>query len=462
MTRPSRAPTKPNGTVRRWHIPPPLLHGPEPLEGGVVLAEVPGPVGLLLWQALRDGLLWVEAPPGLRAELFDPEAAEARRRAIAEAEPERALAAPLSTLTALLDAPEHADGAAVARACEEIAAWAEGRGAPRAALAFLQDAALAEPADPAPALAAARIAARLGDHARAEVWYRRAIGIARRARAWRPYARAFSGLGTLYQSRGNLPGAQRFHVRALRGARRGGLRLERAVALHDLFGLAVEAGRARDAERLAREAFAAYPARSPRQAVLAHDVAYFWMEQGHYDRALRVFRSVAPLIDRPAERLWVDADLMRAAAGAGDRDLARRTAADVGERSRQPGMVAAAARAQLEVARGELLLGDVDAAAVAAAAALRLASSRRDGRTIVMAESLLDAIRQRRATGVAPEPPTGPQRPAAGDPADSLAEEMIRALGELSPSDVSPREEHASGLPESNVSTMKPLEAWTP
>jgi tetratricopeptide (TPR) repeat protein len=452
----------PSGTARRWHIPPPLVHGPEPLEGGVVLAEVPEPVGLLLWQALRDVLLWVEAPPEQRAGLFDGEAGEARRRAIAAADPERMLTDALATLTSLIEAPERADGASVARACNDIATWAEGRGALGTALAFLQDAALAEPGDPAPALAAARMAARLGDHARAEVWYRRTIGIARRARSWRPYARAFSGLGTLYQSRGNLPGAQRFHVRALRGAKRGGLRLERAVALHDLFGLAVEAGRAREAERLAREAFAAYPPRSPRLAVLAHDVAYFWMEHGHFDRALRVFQSVAPLIERPIERLWVDADLMRAAAGAGDRALARSVAASVRERSRRSGMVAAAARAELEVARGELLLGEVDAAEASAAAALELATSRRDGRTIVMAESLRDSIRHRRASGAARKPPTEQERAAAGGAADTLAEEMIRALGELSPSDVSPRENPAPGMPESNVSSTTPLEAWTP
>jgi tetratricopeptide (TPR) repeat protein len=426
-----RARVESRGTNRRWHIPPPLIHGAEPLEGGAVLAENPGKTGLVLWQALRDVLLWAETPTDERKALFAAGAARLRRETVARAVPEGVLATALPALTDLLDDPADADGEAVADACASIAGWAEERGALGTALAFAQDAALAAPNEAAPAFAVARLAVRLDDHARAEVWYRRSIGIARRACDWRLYARSFSGLGSLYQSRGNLPGAQRFHLRALRGARRGGLRVERAVALHDLFGLSVEAGRAREAQRYAQEAFAAYPARSARIAVLAHDVAYFWMEQGLFQRALAVFQAVAPLIDRPAERLWVQADLMRAAAGAGEAALARQLSREVRAECRRPDLAAAAARAHLELARGELQLNDLKAAEEAALAALQLATERRDGRTILMAESLLDAVRNARAAG-RPDTLVSTTPADHGGPAgESLADEMIRTLQEL-------------------------------
>ena len=47
---------EPLRSTRRWHLPPPLLHGGEPLEGGAILEENPGMQGLILWQALRDVL----------------------------------------------------------------------------------------------------------------------------------------------------------------------------------------------------------------------------------------------------------------------------------------------------------------------------------------------------------------------------------------------------------------------
>lgn len=451
-----RAPATPRPAARRWHIPPPLVHGAEPLEGGAVLAEVGGPLGVIVWQGLRDVLLWAETPPEERRGLFAPEAGDARSRSIASAAPDDALREPLSILRDLAAAPFEAIPAVVADACAAIRKWAEKRGALATALAYAQNSALAEPTAPARALIVARLAVELGDHARAEIWYRRAIGIARRARNWRVYARAFSGLATLYQDRGNLPAAQRFHLRALRGARRGGLRGERAVALHDLFGVAVETGRAGDADRYAREAFAAYSPGNRRLAALAHDVAYFWMEEGHFARAVEVFQAVAPLIDEPAQRLWVESDLMRAAAGAGDDTLARRVAERVREQSALPELSSAAARAQLELARGELLLEDWEAAKAAAEEALRLARMHREGRTLLMAEALLEAIRADRTAGrAAPRDPK--KAPAA---VDTLAADLVRSLQGLNVTATAAERRNADST-ELDVNRMPMSEART-
>src|SRR5690606_947287 len=119
----------------------------------------------------------------------------------------------------------------------------------------------------------ATVAGRLNDHARAEGWFRRAVGLARQSRDWRMYSRSFSGLGNLYTRRGNLPAARRLHTRALRGARRGGMRREQAAALHDLFIVSAETGNIWEAERLARQALEAFGTRNRRIHALAHDVA---------------------------------------------------------------------------------------------------------------------------------------------------------------------------------------------
>ena len=51
-----------------------------------MLAEIPGAAGLLLWQTLRDVLLWAATPPEARDGLFAPGAAARRRDAIASTE----------------------------------------------------------------------------------------------------------------------------------------------------------------------------------------------------------------------------------------------------------------------------------------------------------------------------------------------------------------------------------------
>lgn len=423
----------PGGFSRRWHIPPPLVHGPETLEGAAVLGEIPGAPGLLLWQSARDVSLWSRTAPGERDGLFADRAATARARALRHAEPEE-LRAPLTVLARVLGGGGAVEPGVVAEACSAVAAWAEARGALATALAYAQNAALVQGDRAAPALAVARLASRRGDHARAELWFRRATGIARRARDWRQYARAFSGLASLYRDRGNLPAAHRFHLRALRGARRGGLRIERAVALHDLFGISVEAGRTREAQRYAREAFAAYPPRSPRLAALAHDVAYFWMEEGEFARALPLLQAVEPLVTRPEETLWVAADLVRAAAGAGEVAFARTTADRVRELCARPALAAAAARAQLELARGELHLGRMEAAEEAASAALERARTNREGRTVLTAEALLDAIRAGRAAAGQPDARTPREKPRSATMADDrLAAELLQSLQTLGP-----------------------------
>lgn len=420
------APSAP-GSRRRWHIPPPLLHGSEALEGGEILNEAAGEAALLLWQTMRDVRLWAQAPAEERRLLFAAGAAERRLRFVAAADLDDEIRPTLERLARLLDGGSSAEE--VADACSKLAEWAQRAARPATALAFAQDAALAAPTSPLAAYEAGRIARSMADHARAEVWFRRAIALARQARDWRLYSRAFSGLGNLYVLRANYPAARRLHIRALRGARRGGMRAEQAAALHDLFRVEVTTGRLREAERYAEMALQAYGQKNPRVSALARDVAYSWMEQGCFERALPVFESVLPLVERPAERLLVQSNIARAAAGAGERNRFHEIAEDLLERLQERRFSDAEGRALTEIAQGAAFLNDWEMVERAANRALQVATGRSEGEIRVVAEALLDSASHRRlADGLAARERT---RGVDQERSDELARALVTTLRSL-------------------------------
>ena len=182
------------------------------------------------------------------------------------------------------------------------------------------------------------------------------------------------------------------------------------------------------AERFARQALSTYSKRNPRLVLLAHDIAYFWMEAGHFGQALALFESVAPLVTDPVEQLWVHANLMRAAAGARQSDRADQAAQLVRRWCLDPALQAGLARAQLELARGELQLRRWEAAQTAAEQALRAARDRREGRTTLSAEALLEAITAARAAG---RPAPTQAVPPADPPDHTLTEALLASLRDL-------------------------------
>src|SRR5687768_15942025 len=70
MKKRSRAASRRRVTQRRWHIPPPLIHGSETLEGGGILNEWGSELGVVLWQAFRDASLRAGRYSDSRADLF--------------------------------------------------------------------------------------------------------------------------------------------------------------------------------------------------------------------------------------------------------------------------------------------------------------------------------------------------------------------------------------------------------
>jgi tetratricopeptide (TPR) repeat protein len=417
---PPNRPRKPRRRWR-WHVPPALTHGGESLEGAPVLDELQGPLGLLLWETYRDVVLWSSTPPEVREGLFAGGAHETRARDLQAVGADPALERALRGASAVLADPAGAQEADVMAACRQAADWAEQQGLMGTAVTLATAAALASPTHAGSAFRVGQIARRKGEGARAETWFRRAIGLGRQAKDWASYAEAFLGLGNLYKQRGNYPAARRFHIRGLRAARRHALRDIQARSLHDLFTIAVETSPPAEAQELAHLAFRAYGPRHAKLPVLAHDVAYFWMGQGRFAPALDVFRAVLPNLTEPGERLLCASNLGRAAGAVGDRpafEQAWEMVWNADDRDRIP----AAAQSLLELAHGASSLRDWTRAEKAAESARDLAQKRGAGQVVILSDTVLDAARRKRGMDT-PAP-----SPEAAEDTQDLAADFVRSL----------------------------------
>lgn len=408
---------------RRWHVPPALIHGSEALEGGGVLQEFSSGTGLLLWQALRDVTLWAHTPVTERKGLFS---ADAERRRVAEmlsVGPEPGLEEPLGVITTMVGRPDRVHAEHVALACRQVGQWAEARGNLATALSFFQAGALACPGDACSAFKVGQIARKRAENARAESWFRRTIALARQAGDWSSYALAFSGLGTLYLQRGNLPAAHRFQIRCFRAAKRHNLREIAGGALHDLHVIATVSGQGTAAQYYAREAFEQYGPNHPRLSNLAHDIAYFWLTQGCFGPALAVFQALLPAVSHAAERLTTLSNICRAAGGAGDRASFSSAWDEVWSNADEQS-AEAHAEAFLELAHGALSLGEWDRAELAANRALTTARLRGEARVDITAESVIESIRHDRLSVEVP----ASREAATSTEAHALAEDLVRCL----------------------------------
>jgi len=408
---------------RRWRTPPPLTRGSESLEGMEILREVGGEVGVLLWQAYRNVMFWSMSDASDRGQLFSAEAGTRRRQELADARVPERLNGALESVAAMLESPEAASGDRVAEACTAIGQWAEDEGYMNTALAYTQAAAVASPGRARLALAVGQLARRRAELARAETWFRHTIMIGRQTGDWESYSRAYIALGNMLVRRGNFPGAHRMHIKALRAARRKGMPEIQGMALHDLFAIAVETDRKEQAEEYARQAFRAYGSAHSLVPVLAHDVAYFWVEQGYFARAYEVFQALEPHMGTPKDRLGLTASMARAAAGAGNRDAFRRAWTQVHRLSKDPEVQGVVPACMLDLALGASSLGEWDRAEQAAQEALEEATRSGQGKVRFRAEALIESIQNGRRAETRQETAR-----TASPKADNLASEFLRSL----------------------------------
>jgi tetratricopeptide (TPR) repeat protein len=414
-------------TARRWRTPPAILHGGEAFEGAAVLNEMDGPLGVLLFQLARDVYVWAATPPEHRQGLFEPRADDTLAALLRAADADLQLETALLALVRMTGAPEGNTPEQVAQACQHVALWADQNGHLETAIAFSQGAAVVMPHEAALSFAVGRLARRRAEYPRAETWYRRAIALARQSGDWSTYSTSFLGLGTLYMQRGKLAASRRFLLRALRTARRHSLRGLQGSALHDLAIVAADMGQAREAERLGRQAFEMYGPEHPRLVFLAADVAYFWIERGRFRPALTVLQALVHHMQRREDRVMAQANLVRAAAGAGERRTFEQTWEDVWDRMSRTQSLENAATVMLELARGAAMLGEHERAEAAAERAVQVARERGEARVLLTAESVLDQVRRTRgvkARAAAAEP----GEPEAAEPAETFATDLVRTL----------------------------------
>jgi tetratricopeptide (TPR) repeat protein len=305
-------------TARLWRLMAALTHDPsEAFEGHGILREVPGEFGVVLWQAVRDVMMWAVADD--RARLFAPGAGARRRALLGAAEPPEALDAALGVLTGLAAFPEEASPDAVSLACGRVARWAEACGTRATALAFAQAAALVLPHHSAAALDVGRLAVARGDSVRGEVWLRRAVGLARRDGDAVAGALAYAELGDLYTGTGDERRARDAFVRAMRLARRRGVYVARGRAFYGLGELERRAGRDGEAERLLRASWRPLGEGHPLRTRVSFALAELAIRQGRPAAVVEPLTRLLIATDAPAERLRAVALLALCAAHVGNR-----------------------------------------------------------------------------------------------------------------------------------------------
>ncbi|HEU4557553.1 MAG TPA: hypothetical protein VFS20_06875, partial [Longimicrobium sp.] len=267
-----------------------------------------------------------------------------------------------------------------------IARWADAHGFAETAIQYAEAAAVICPDEARLANLCGRLTRNAADHARAEVWFERGIGLARARRDWVEYTRGHLGAGILALGRGREGRARRHFNTASSIAMREGHEWLAAEAQHDLFQFMTVRGNYVDAEVHARRALAWYPKHHPRLPFLAADVAFLLVCQRHHAPAAEILRLFVRTIQPPQNVLGYSL-LVRALAGVGNRREFERRRARLLKLLAEHTEYEAAARWNL--AQGELAAGEGDAALANARMAVELARARRDRETEVLAERLV-------------------------------------------------------------------------
>ena len=375
---------------RRIVFPPPPRR-PYSLQ---IVAEIPGELGGILWQAAGRILKWVDTPSSDRGGLFRSGSslgtADFRRDVRAE---NGELADALDRLDLLAQAPLAISPAQLAESCRNVALWADANGHSETAVFFAEAAAMVQPIDPHLANTAACLTRNAAEYSRAEVWFERGIGLARASRNRIEFTRGHIGYGILWQTLGRDRRARRHFTIASRRAMKDGREWLAAEAQHDLLLMAAERGQYRDAELHARTALAWYPKYHERFPFFVADFAFLLVSEHEYDQAVRLLGEFLRAVREPSRRVLGLSVLVRALGGMHERkrfDRARRRLLRLLERFQD-----CEPAARINLAEGERALGMWIEAEANARIALDVAERRRDAVPERLARSLLVQIADR-------------------------------------------------------------------
>jgi len=206
---------------RKWTERPAPSPLRTPFEGAEILDEIAGTLGLVLWQRLRDVLLWTSSPIKVRGELYcESHRAESVPTFMQETGGHAGLDHPLRAVEALCVHPEFIGSEAVISACLQISKWAADEGFVLTAVHFAEAAYFLRPHDAGLAFNAGRACRRRAAYERAEAWFSRAIYLARADKDWISYADALLGWGNMEFQRGKFDEARMLYLRAWRTAKR--------------------------------------------------------------------------------------------------------------------------------------------------------------------------------------------------------------------------------------------------
>ncbi|MBV9108523.1 MAG: tetratricopeptide repeat protein [Gemmatimonadetes bacterium] len=225
-----------------------------------------------------------------------------------------AVSSAFAAVAVALRTPGRVDGEHLALTCKSLAEWCHTRGAARSAICFAEAAALVTPENARHAYFAGRIHREQGNLRDAEHWLLRA----RRVAVWTDDREAqvivLNSLGNLNQQLGRYGEAEELLRRALRTAKRAGVKERLPYIYHDLLVVAVYTGDLVHAREYAREALRAYAPDHPNVPKLAHDVAWLWFQHGSFTAALKLFDALLGHFVEPEDRLRVLGYAARAAA----------------------------------------------------------------------------------------------------------------------------------------------------
>ena len=359
-----------------------------------ILAELPNTLGLVLWQDLRHVRDWAESPDEVRARLFTSPTIEVR----AKRRDARAFAAELTqavdTFAAMKAQPVAVNPGEIATACEDVLRWALKQEHTRTAIEWAEIAAIVDGTNAKRANVAGRVTRNANDYERAEVWFKRGIGLARDQGDVVEQVWGHLGYGRLCQELGWVEGARKHLGRGSNLAWKDGPPSLAASAQHDLAAMLMVRGHLAEAVERAQRALLWYPKRHPRIPYFAADVGLLLVLGSRYIPAARLLRTALRAIEQPSVRAMVLALSSRAFAGGGEPEEA------AVYRSRALKMLAK--HRQLEpVARWHLadahrLAGNWSAAQAEAEDTLQLAISLNDRETERMTRTLLRLIAARR------------------------------------------------------------------
>ena len=410
-----RRPRQPLSPLTRSLNSPLLPHA-------AVLEELLSPTGGLLWQFLQDTTLWSTADRSAREGLF-ADVARATEGVVPEVEEE------LDALAVLVRDPHPDAGPLIARMCDRVRMWAEGKGVYATALAFAQAAALSDPENARCAYQVGRLSRQRAEFARAEVWYQRAAVLATRSSDAETRALSLSGLANLHGQRGNYAAALRLNERAVRLAHRHSLREVLGTSYHGLAVLQFETGAVQEGMRSIRRAVRALGVHHGLIPFIVHDAAVALMDQlGEFAAAGEVFQALLPHFTRPGERLLVLANFARAAGATGQKQVFEALWTDTWPVLRGSAECVAT-DSLVALARGAVSLGEWTCAREAAERALSLAQERGEGKTIFLAEAVLGACESERQHSVRTAHPQSAPSCEETAGAAMLARDCIQTLG---------------------------------